>query len=177
MRESIRRTIFPGTFMRVDPDPRRTAQLAVIHQAKKELSLDDVTYRAIVKRVSAKFRREPVESSAQMTSRERAALLEELHHFGFRKPLNRPERSPGGPQEEKIRALWQALIDSGALHDSSEKALRSFIRRQTGTVEIPRWLTAEQANKVIEGLKAWHRRASSKDAGIPRASDSPDALE
>jgi hypothetical protein len=96
-----------------------------------------------------------------MTARERAALIEELHNLGFRRPAAaRPARAPGIAQEGQIRELWRLLKEAGALHDDSERALRAFIRRQTGGVEIPRWLTAEQANKVIEGLKAWHARVA-----------------
>lgn len=158
----------------------KNRQLAAIHVAKKQLRLDDATYRDLVLRVSAKFRRSPVDSSGLMDGRERVALLDELRRFGFRRVEPQRPAAPGGPQEAKIRALWAALRDAGALRqvsqseteqtslrgaskiDDSERALRAFIRRQTGRVEVPQWLTAEQANKVIEGLKAWHARAQSK---------------
>ncbi len=144
-------------------DPKRNAELAVIHLAKKQLRLDDFGYRQVVARVSSRFRRSPVQSAGQMTARERAALLEELHTLGFRRAQGsdqaRPKPPPPGSfQEKKIRELWRLLEEAGALRDASEKALRAFIRRQTGGIEVPQWLTAEQANKVIEGLKAWHSR-------------------
>ncbi|MGH8012575.1 MAG: regulatory protein GemA [Candidatus Binataceae bacterium] len=122
------------------------------------MRLDDQTYRDIVRRVSGKFRRLGIDSAGVMTSRERAALIDELRGYGFRRVEPRKSVAPGAPQGAKIRALWQALEVAGALHDASEKALRAFVLRQTGVVSIPQWLTAEQANKVIEGLKAWHAR-------------------
>ena len=142
----------------------RNAELAVIHIAKKELALDDDLYREIVRRVSARFRRNPVNSSGDMTARERGAMLTELHTLGFRNPTApRKAPAPGSFQEAKIRELWRLLNEAGALNDSSEKALQKFIRRQTmGAQTIPRWLTAEQANKVIEGLKSWHARIESR---------------
>jgi hypothetical protein len=42
---------------------RGRAELAAIHVAKKQLRLDDVTCRGIVRSVSAKFRRDAVDSS------------------------------------------------------------------------------------------------------------------
>ncbi|HUY27309.1 MAG TPA: regulatory protein GemA [Candidatus Binataceae bacterium] len=143
-----------------DPN-RRKGELAVIHLAKKELRLDDWTYRKVVARVSARFRREAVDSAGLLNTRERAALIEELHGLGFHRAVNRPARAPapGSFQETKIIEIWRLLDQAGALRDSSDKALHAFVRRQTaGAQSIPRWLTAEQANKVIEGLKAWLKR-------------------
>lgn len=132
----------------------------MIHLAKKELRLDDWTYRQLVRNTSSRFRREPVDSAGLMNTRERAALIEALHGFGFRRAVNRPAApAPGSFQEKKIRELWRLLGEAGALRDASDKGLHAFISRQTsGAQSIPRWLTAEQANKVIEGLKAWLRR-------------------
>jgi len=49
--------------------------LAKIHIAAKQLRLDEDVYRSIVRRVSAKFRDTPVESSAKLNAHERAALI------------------------------------------------------------------------------------------------------
>ncbi len=156
--------------MRTD-DPRRRVELAAIHVAKKQLALDDDLYRQIVERVSGKYRAEPVSSSGQMTPRERKALLEELRTRGFRH-IVRPElwekpSAPGEAQLGKILALWGELVATGKLDNPSEKGLRAFVKRQTG-LESPRWLTAAEANKVIEGLKAWLARAQSNVAADER---------
>jgi phage gp16-like protein len=153
------------------PDNRRRAELAAIHVAKAQLGLDDPTYRAIVERVSAKFRRDPVSSSAQLDSRERTALIEELRAHGFRRVTPRSAPAPGSLQESKIRAIWQALADAGALKDSSEKALLKFVRRVAHRDALA-WLTADDANKVIEGLKAWHARHAASLSQSPEAGQS-----
>jgi hypothetical protein len=59
------------------------------------------------------------------------------------------------PHVRLIFALWTEMKPH--LENSSEAALCSFCKRQTG-VERPEWLDARQANKVIEGLKAWGTR-------------------
>jgi hypothetical protein len=43
------------------------------------------------------------------------------------------------------------------LEHGNHTALLAFVKRQTG-VDNPEWLDGAQANKVIEGLKAWHAR-------------------
>jgi hypothetical protein len=106
-------------------------------------------------------------------------VLEELHLLGFRHP-NGPRKAPapGSFHEKKIRELWRLLNEAGALKDSSEKALQAFIRRQTmGAQMMPQWLTAEQANKLMEGLKAWHSRARREAAPLSRGTSvaSPEA--
>jgi phage gp16-like protein len=161
-------------------DLNRNAELAVIHIAKKELALDDDLYREIVYRTSTRFRRDGICSAGAMTARERAALLEEFHLLGFRNPAGPPRKAPapGSFQEKKIRELWRLLNEAGALNDSSEKALHAFIKRQTmGAQLMPQWLTAEQANKVIEGLKAWHSRTRREAAPLSRGTSvaSPEA--
>lgn len=152
-------------------DFRRNADLAAIHVAKKQLGLDDGLYRAIVERVSAKFRATPINSAGQMTPRERAALLEDMRSRGFRRldRTNRrdesdsPAAAPGTGQFGKILALWAELGALGTLHDPSPKGLRAFVKKMTA-MESPKWLSAAQSNKVIEGLKAWLARARQQSA-------------
>lgn len=147
-------------------DLTRNAELACIHVAIKQLGLDESTYRELVIRVSANCRHGDgwVSSAGLMSRVERRALIEELRRLGFARIDARKPRNPGAGQEAKIRAMWQALNEAGALRNPTEKGLRAFIKRQTGGVEMPQWLTAEQANKVIEGLKAMQKRAGQEDS-------------
>lgn len=52
--------------------------IAVIHVAKARLGLDDAAYRALLVRVTGKA------SSADMTERQRIAVVDELKRLGFR---------------------------------------------------------------------------------------------
>ena len=67
---------------------------------------------------------------------------------------------------QEIRALWIALARAGALRDSSETALRHFVKRVSGQDALA-WLGAADANKVIEALKAMMRRAHYRRACEP----------
>ncbi len=62
-------------------------------------------------------------------------------------------------QARKIRLLWRKLGKATKLRDASERGLRQFVRRQTGCDALE-WLSAIEANDVIEGLKAWQRRSA-----------------
>ena len=161
-------------------EPDRRAALAKIHVAKKMLRLNDELYRAIIARVTGGKR-----SSALLDTAERGRLLDELRRLGF--PSDGPRRrhrgaiaaitpasaapvgrathaaeavahAPhGAAQARKIWTLWRKLAAAAKLRDPSARGLRQFVRRQTGRDALE-WLTAAEANSVIEGLKAWRRR-------------------
>lgn len=145
--------------MTAAPDPRRRAELAKIHLAKKQLALDEETYRAAVSRMS----HGRTTTAAELTARERGALLEHFREAGFegkrmaKRRSGRPE--PGGyrPQVAKARALWRSLWQLGAMRDGTDRALDAFAKRQTG-VERLGWCKPAQLNAVIEALKDWSRR-------------------
>ncbi len=148
-------------------DANRRAELARIHIAKKQLGLDDDLYRAIIARVSAKFRREPVASSAKLEPRERVAVLAEFERLGF-KPT-----PPGGDRRDwidvkddrhsrKLIALFDEACKRGIFRAKSRRAaLRKFLRRQTGRDAI-QWLGPTECNKVIEALKTMIAREAAK---------------
>ncbi len=162
------------------PDPRRQATIARIHVAKKSLRLSDELYRAIIARVTGGKR-----SSASLDAAERGRLLDELRRLGFesKRPQggelaslvrshdgtasNAPAKQPSAwvahephaaAQARKIHLLWWKLAMVAKLRDASARGLRQFVRRQTGCDALE-WLSANKANDVIEGLKAWRRRA------------------
>ncbi|MDO8431777.1 MAG: regulatory protein GemA [Candidatus Binatus sp.] len=148
-------------------DPTRRIDLAKIHIAAKQLHLDEDVYRSIVRRVSAKFRGTPVESSGKLNARERAALISELTSFGFKVAPPR-KRNPNWIETRdlhlrKLLALWGELARTGEMKDSSKAALRRFVNRATGKDAI-QWLSPEECNKVIEMLKAWRKRLDGAEA-------------
>lgn len=133
-------------------DNTRNRELAQIHIAKKDLGLDDETYRAVLFTVAR------VHSSADLDFHGRNAVL---RHFKARGWINKPARKAkisrplaSDDQSRKIRALWLELHAAGAVADPSEAALASYVKRIT-TVDALQWLTTAQASRVIETLKKW----------------------
>ena len=121
--------------------------LAAIHVAKRELELDDETYRAVLVRVTGK------DSAKGMTSAEHDAVLDEFRRLGFKGASKRPQRRLEGPYARKAQALWIALFNLGAVADKRDAALLAFVERQTG-IQRTEWLRdAEQGAAVIEALK------------------------
>jgi phage gp16-like protein len=145
-------------------DPSRGQELKKLHVAKRELALDDDTWRDIVTRISSQFRKAAVCSSGLMERRERQALIEELKRMGF---VERPARAqndkrpmPDDAMVQKMVALWIELHKLGAVRDSSDKSLRAYVKRMTK--KPIEWLTVKQMSAVIESLKKWMLRAEAK---------------
>jgi phage gp16-like protein len=129
----------------------RRPLLARVHVARKELALEESSYRAILGRVTG------CRSAGDLTVRQLKAVLVEFQRLGLK-----PHRKPSGKAHvRKIFALWASMKPH--LTDPSRDALRAFVARQTG-VGDPEWLTPAQANKVTEGLKAWRQREEVRDA-------------
>lgn len=109
--------------------------------------MEDDTYRDMLWSVAR------VRSAGDLDHAGRKAVLDHLKACGF----NRRTPTAADPTSKKIRALWLRLKAGGALRDPSEKALASYVERQTG-VKALQWLSSDQASTVIESLKAWGRR-------------------
>lgn len=139
------------------PEDRRRTDLAKIHVAKKELRLNDDEYRDLLWSVCR------VRSAKDLDFMGRQKLLIQLQSLGWRpapaagKSGRSHWKPPAGSQGSKILALWLELKRKGKLHTPTDEALFDFIKDMTG-VDRPDWLTADQANDVIEGLKAWLMR-------------------
>lgn len=143
----------------------RSALIAKVHIAKKELGLDDDTYRAVLERVTGHT------SSAKCSDAQLADVLAHFKAEGFkpRSTARSTRAKPAGdrpladsPHAGKIRALWITLYELGVIADSSETALAGFVRRQA-KVEALQWLSPDQAPRVIEALKRWATREAGVD--------------
>jgi len=144
--------------------------LATIHVAKKQLGLDEDTYRAVLNRVTGKS------SSGAMTEAERVAVVDEMRRLGFR-PVLRGVGGTGGAAEgrskgarsglqgrfaKQLQAYWIDLWNLGLVRDRTDAALVAFVRRQT-RIDDPKWvLDAATAASAIEAMKGWMAR----DAGV-----------
>ncbi|MGE4296972.1 MAG: gp16 family protein [Desulfovibrionaceae bacterium] len=133
----------------------RKKLIQMIHVAKRDLALDDATYRAILMATTG------VESSKSLSIQDLEQMLDKLKSKGFvvRAGKDGPPvtRLDNDPQAKMIRALWLRLHELGEVRNPSEQALAAFIKRHTG-VDRLEWLNTAQASSVIEHLKKWLAR-------------------
>lgn len=146
-------------------------QIKLIHVAKRQLGLEDGTYRGILERFGG------VRSSAGLNP---SAFERVMEHFGacgferrpgaskdtgFAKHLRRWEklgRRPGmatAEQLARIEADWDGMRFYWAKDGfgNRELALRGFLKKRCGVSDL-RFLSFDQAHKLIEALKAIRAR-------------------
>jgi phage gp16-like protein len=126
----------------------RRIQLGRIHQAAKQLGMDDATYRALLERVTGK------RSSGAMTHAERNAVLQELARLGFKRSdatarrrvfAGRPKNVKDVPMLRKV----EALLADGKKPWSYAHALASKMFH----VEKVEWLRTDQLHKLVSALQ------------------------
>lgn len=150
----------------------RRGLLACIHVAKKELRLDEDTYRAALEQVVGKS------SAGECTDAELSRLADHFRRLGWAPKKAGPKRAPStNPHVRKVWAVWGDLERSGALRHPGKAALYAFVERMTGVTD-PHWLSPEQANQVVEGLKAWLRRHAERASNeVAKAEEPPRTRE
>nr|WP_321482215.1 regulatory protein GemA [uncultured Cohaesibacter sp.] len=129
------------------------ATLAKIHIAKKDLGLDETTYRSLLMRITGK------DSAGQMSEPQRETVLAEMRRLGW-KPKSGGKHRPTSskPYVRLMCAIAKSIDKAGYWKLPYKDALRAFVKAETG-VDSPEWLTFEQASPVIEALKTIERRA------------------
>jgi hypothetical protein len=139
--------------------PDRRAMIAKAHIAKKDLRLDDETYRAIIQRVAG------AASCSACTNDHLAALLAEFRRLGWN-PAPAAKRSSRKPWVRMIYGIWADLRP--LLDDANEDTLRAFVKRQTRSLKNPdgiadpEWLDAPDGTRVIQGMQGWLARVRAK---------------
>jgi hypothetical protein len=142
----------------VDDSEFRKAVIKKIHIAKSDLKLDGDRYRALLEGVTGK------DSCKDMTLQELNLVYAQMEKEGFvvkvrkGKATRKPENTP---EQKKIWAIWFSLVEAGKVTNST-RALNAFIKRQTGIESIDWIKTSEEADRVIEGLKAIQKRVGAR---------------
>lgn len=131
--------------------------IAAMHVAKKQLGLDDETYRAALVQVTGKS------SSASMTEAERQNVLEHFRASGFKGASTGRRKPLEGRFAAKLQALWIAGWNLGLVRDRDDRALIAFVRRQTGIDHVRFLRHGQDAMKAIEALKGWLERSGGVD--------------
>jgi hypothetical protein len=146
----------------------RKSLLAKVHIAKKQMALEDESYRSLLRRITG------YDSAGACNEVELNLVVTEFRRLGFvDKKIIRATSNKA--YVRKIYAIWGDMRPY--LRNQSAAALRRFVARQTKTearpegVTSPEFLSPEDGNLVIEGLKAWRGRLKAAQA---RAADQPD---
>jgi hypothetical protein len=132
-----------------------SSSIAAIHVAKKQLGLDDETYRAKLTVITGK------PSVKDMSEDERQKVLTVFRSEGFKPAV---ARRPDGRQKlsgryaAKLQALWIAGWNLGVFKNRDDAALEAFIKRQTGLDAVRFCRDPQDAEKAIEAMKAWMAR-------------------
>ncbi|MCO7612906.1 regulatory protein GemA [Pseudomonas chlororaphis] len=142
-------------------NPTRLRYIKLIHVARREMRMDDETYRLMLSGMTGL---DGATSTADLSVPNLQRVLEQLKQRGFKPRPNKAGTRPRANDEQsrKIRSLWLELHDLGAVRDPSEEALTNFVKSMT-KVSALQWLNVAQASRVIENLKQWQHRVTNKE--------------
>lgn len=138
----------------------RQTELAQIHIAKKQLDMDEDTYRMMLNNITGH------NSTRDMDLQDRYRVLAHLKKIGFKSKRGKKRLSPKskGTQLDVIRAIWIEMAKDGYIKDGSETALDHWVARMTARynkgkgIDSVAWLDEFTAQRVLEALKKWQRR-------------------
>jgi len=150
----------PAKRPKIDADRYRKTELAKIHVAKAQMKLDDDTYRALLERLTGKT------SAADLTARERSAVLNEFYRLGWSAKSHRiPDRKAAarptvewdkGPLISKIGAL---LADAGRPWGYADGCARNMF-----ALTSIRFCTVQQLRKIVAALMYDQKRRQREPA-------------
>lgn len=125
----------------------RRSLLAKIHLLAKQSGMEDEDYRDLLDRETGR------RSAAALSEPQLVHVCELLAKTGAVKQVKAE-----GMYAPKLRALWISAYHLGVARSRSDAALIAFVKRQC-RIDHTRFLVdAADANKAIEGLKAWLAR-------------------
>ena len=141
--------------------------IQLIHIAKQQLCMDELSYRMLLNEVTGK------NSTKQMTIIQLIKVLEAMENNGFKKTTKR-HHSPTTENAKvnsliahKIRAIWIEMAKKGMVRDGSENALNAWVRAVVNPILTNQnkplalnvgALNDQMASLVLERLKKWQAR-------------------
>lgn len=114
----------------------RLLKLKALHVKKRNLGMDDDTYRAKLELITGK------RSAKDCSDDELDRALATFH----------VKQNANTTYTAKVKALWIALWNLGGLEYADDRALDVFVKRQTGKERLG-FITAGEANAITEALK------------------------
>lgn len=129
---------------------QRQVDLAKIHIAKKQIGMDDETYRAMLGMVAG------VNSAGKLDARGRRAVLAHLRNVGF-KAGRKKKRYPGCPDFEKYRGTGKdRMLKKIEAYLAEAKRPWSYahgIAKQMFGIERVQWCAPEELRSIIAALE------------------------
>jgi phage gp16-like protein len=128
------------------------SQIAVVHVAKKQLALDDDSYRAVLNRFGG------VDSAADLGLEGFEKVMRRMSVLGFKSDWNartfgeRPNMASPS-QVDFIRDMWEKFHGP----DEKDVALNAWLRR-FHKIDALRFINTKKAGAVITALKAMAAR-------------------
>ncbi|MBB4845019.1 phage gp16-like protein [Paucibacter oligotrophus] len=137
----------------------RARLVKIIHVARRELQLEEGTYRELLVCAGG------ASSTSEMDIPALDAVLAHLKSKGFKVRATAKAGAKGRPDRRqdssvsarKVRALWLFLADLGVVRDPSERALAAYCKR-IAKVDDLHWARPDQMHDLIETLKKWAMR-------------------
>ena len=140
--------------MKLSDQPAPTSMISVIHTLRPHAGLaDDGTYRDFLQKHAG------VRSAKDLTAATAPRVIERLRDLaGGGVAAKGAVVGLDGPIGGKLRALWISGHNLGVVRDRSDKAMLSFLQRQTGVSHVKFLQDARAGSSAIEGLKFWLAR-------------------
>lgn len=133
----------------------RRKDLAKIHIAKKQLGLDDVSYREMLQTVAG------VDSAAHLTAAGRRDVLAHLRKAGFRSK-SKKKHFPGRPKMSGLEGTGkEAMLRKIEAYLAEAKRPWSYVHamaKRMFKIERVQWCHPGQLHKIISALEYDARR-------------------
>ena len=138
---------------------KKKALLAKIHIAKKDLGLDDGTYRDVLRRITGK------DSSSKMLISELERVIYEFGNLGWKpsaaaKPKHgkKPRVSTDKPSRQAVMDKIEAILSDMGLHWNYAHSIARGMHKK----EKLDFCTDEELHKVMQGLAVYQNRQRKK---------------
>lgn len=129
------------------PEERKLRQ--VIQIAKRDLVMDDATYRVVLRAAGG------ADSTTAMRAPALRAVIEHLKKAGFQVRSKKGDRRQDTSREaRKVRALWLFLHALGVVKSPEETALAKYVKK-IAHVDDLRFAHGDAMLRLIETLKKW----------------------
>lgn len=120
---------------------RRNQQLSKIHIAKKDLGLDDETYRALLARVTGQS------SAKDLTPLQVAKVLQEFERLGWKSKQGRSKPKPAADKAKLVGKIEAQLAEAGRPWEYGDG-----LAKRMYNLDRLEWLDAEQLGGVVAAL-------------------------